>query len=197
MNDKDFFNSLADNWDNMCNHPKHKVQYVIDKIQLTAKSKVLDIGSGTGITLPYIEEKIGEDGSLVALDFAKNMIEISKKKFQHAYPNITYVVEDFYNYDYEDKFDYVLAYSCYPHFKDKEKFFAKASSLLKDNGKLIIAHIESKDVINNRHKGVEDKIASQMLPSVDVTSKIMSNFGFKEVYSEDNNEYYICIGERY
>lgn len=40
---------------------------------------VLDIGSGTGVAIPYLEERIGPKGKITALDIAEKMLEISKK----------------------------------------------------------------------------------------------------------------------
>lgn len=196
MNDKEFFNNIADKWDSMCNHPEHKIQYILDKIDLKSGFNILDIGSGTGITLPFLEEKINPCGNIVALDFAENMLAIAKNKYLSKYSNIRYIVEDFYEYNSNIKFDCILAYSCYPHFKDKKKFFIKANSLLKQNGKLVIAHIESKEKINNRHKGIKGKLTSDILPCVETTVNIIKDFRFKSTYTEDNDDYYICICEK-
>jgi demethylmenaquinone methyltransferase/2-methoxy-6-polyprenyl-1,4-benzoquinol methylase len=194
MNDKDFFNSMADKWDSICCHPAEKVNYIMNKIGLKSEDKVLDIGSGTGITIPFLEERIGESGKIIALDIAEKMIEISKKK--NCYSNIDFAVKDFYEYFSEELFDCILAYSCYPHFKDKTSFFKKGFSLLKDGGKIVIAHIESRATINNRHRDVEDKLTSDTLPEADITAEFMKEHGFKVSYLEDNLEYYICIGQK-
>ena len=61
-------------------------------------------------------------------------------------------IKDFFEYTTPKKFNHILAYSCYPHFNDEESFFKKAYSLLEDKGKIVIAHIESKEAINSRHK---------------------------------------------
>lgn len=194
MNDKDFFNSMADKWDSICCHPAEKVNYIMNKIGLKSGDKVLDIGSGTGITIPFLEERIGESGKIIALDIAEKMIEISKKK--NCYSNIDFAVKDFYEYFSEELIDCILAYSCYPHFKDKTSFFKKGFSLLKDGGKIVVAHIESRATINNRHIDVKDRLTSDTLPEVDITAEFMKEYGFKVSYLEDNLEYYICIGQK-
>jgi demethylmenaquinone methyltransferase/2-methoxy-6-polyprenyl-1,4-benzoquinol methylase len=205
MNDREFFNSRAEQWDDICSHPQAKIGYVMDKIAFNEGDRVLDIGSGTGITIPYIEERIGNLGHITALDIAENMIKVSKRKHEHKYTNISFEVEDLYKYkisceDNKDKnvelFDCVVAYSCYPHFKEKDSFFHKINSLLKQGGKLAIAHIESKDAINNRHRDIEKHIKSDKLPIVEKTVELAKKRGFKSIYTEDSDEYYICICEK-
>lgn len=194
MDNREFFNNLAEKWDSMCCHPEEKVNHVFDKIKLEKGNHVLDIGSGTGIIIPYIEKEIGESGKLVALDLSEKMIEVSKKK--NDYKNLSFYVGDFNLYNPLEKYDCIIAYSCYPHFNDREVFFKKANSLLKKGGKAVIAHIESRQKINSRHNDIEDHIHSNDLVEANETSKIMNEHGFNTIYTEDNSEYYICIGEK-
>ncbi len=194
MDNREFFNSMASRWDEICCHPAEKIEYIMDRIQLRKGDNVFDIGSGTGITLPFIEKRIGKEGKIVALDIAENMIEISKKK--NVYSNIVFVVDDFYQYSSKETFDCILAYSCYPHFQDKENFFKKAFSLLKTGGKIVIAHIEAREKINNRHSDVKDRIVSESLPKAHQTADLMEKCNLEVNYLEDNSEYYICIGEK-
>ena len=194
MDNKIFFNSLAEKWDSICYHPSEKVNYVIDKIELKDKDSVLDIGSGTGITIPYLEERIGTNGKITALDIAEKMLEISKKK--NIYDNLDFEIKDFFEYTTPKKFNQILAYSCYPHFNDEESFFKKAHSLLKDKGKIVIAHIESKEAINSRHREEENHIISHMLSDVEKICKLADKQGFKSIYKEDNKDYFIFVGEK-
>ena len=194
MDNKIFFNSLAEKWDSICYHPSEKVNYVIDKMELKDGDSVLDIGSGTGVTIPYLEERIGTNGKITALDIAEKMLEISKKK--NIYENLEFEIKDFFEYTTTKKFNHILAYSCYPHFKDEESFFKKAYSLLEDKGKIVIAHIESKEVINSRHKEEENNIISLKLSDVEKICELANEQGFKSIYKEDSEDYFIFVGEK-
>lgn len=194
MENREFFNNIAEKWDSICCHPEEKIKYIFDKINLEKGNSVLDIGSGTGITIPYIEKEIGMEGKLTALDVSEKMIEISKKK--HSYNNLNFSVEDFYLYSCREKYDCIIAYSCYPHFTDSKAFFEKAYSLLKPGGKIVIAHVEGRDKINSRHNEIEHKIDSNNLDEVGITLSIMRKASFEIIYVEDSAEYYICIGQK-
>lgn len=194
MDNKSFFNNLAERWDEMCCHPSEKVSYVVDKMGLKDGDIILDIGSGTGVTIPYLEERIGISGKITALDIADKMIEISKRK--NNYENLDFEVKDFFEYLTNKRFNHILAYSCYPHFTDEERFFEKAYSLLKLKGKIVIAHIESREAINSRHIRKAKHIMSNMLPEVEKVSQLAYKHGFKSVYEEDSRDYFIFIGEK-
>lgn len=194
MDNKNFFNSLAEKWDSICYHPSEKVNYVIDKMELKDGDSVLDIGSGTGITIPYLEERIGTNGKITALDIAEKMLGISKKK--NIYDNLDFEIKDFFEYTTPKKFNQILAYSCYPHFTDEENFFKKAYSLLEHKGKIVIAHIESKEAINSRHKEEENHIISNILSDVEKICELSNKQGFKSIYKEDNKDYFIFVGEK-
>jgi demethylmenaquinone methyltransferase/2-methoxy-6-polyprenyl-1,4-benzoquinol methylase len=194
MNNREFFNDIAEKWDSICCHPEEKIKYIFHKINLEKGSNVLDIGSGTGIIIPYIEKEIGREGKVTALDVSEKMIEISMKK--HNYNNLNFIVEDFNSYLCSEKYDCIIAYSCYPHFTDSKVFFEKAYSLLKQGGEIVIAHVEGREKINSRHNEIDHKINSNTLDEVEITLSIMKQVGFKTIYSEDSAEYYICIGKK-
>ncbi|WP_406542999.1 methyltransferase domain-containing protein [Clostridium ljungdahlii] len=99
-------------------------------------------------------------------------------------------------YESSKSYDCIVAYSCYPHFKNKEKFFEKSYSLLKSGGKLVIAHIESKDVINLRHSKIEDKLDSNTLVDIEKLAEFAQKRGFVSSYTQDDSEFYIYVGKK-
>ncbi|NFA61713.1 class I SAM-dependent methyltransferase [Clostridium sporogenes] len=195
MDDREFFNNLAEKWDSMCFHPKEKIEYILSKVDLKEGDRILDIGSGTGVLIPYLENKISNSGNIAALDIAENMLKVSKEK--NKYSNLEFIVGDFLEYESKKTFNCITAYSCYPHFKDKDRLADRAYDLLKEDGKLVIAHSESKEKINSRHKDVDHKIKSHILPNIKYTAELMEKHNFKTIYVEDNEEFYIYIGEKY
>ncbi|MDS1002212.1 methyltransferase domain-containing protein [Clostridium sporogenes] len=195
MDDREFFNNLAEKWDSMCFHPKEKIEYILSKVDLKEGDRILDIGSGTGVLIPYLENKISNSGNIAALDIAENMLKVSKEK--NKYSNLEFIVGDFLEYESKKTFNCITAYSCYPHFKDKDRLADRAYDLLEEDGKLVIAHSESKEKINSRHKDVDHKIKSHILPNIKYTAELMEKHNFKTIYVEDNEEFYIYIGEKY
>ena len=69
--------------------------------------------------------------------------------------------------------------------------------MLKTGGKLVIAHIESKDVINLRHSKIEDKLDSNALVDVGKLAEFAERRGFISSYMQDDSEFYIYVGKKF
>jgi len=60
-------------------------------------------------------------------------------------------------------------------------------------GILMIAHSQSRDSINNRHKGKDLVLDSFMLPAVEELAEMFEKAGIKVVSTLDNEDYYFII----
>lgn len=107
---------------------------------------------------------------------------------KNCFDNLNLIVGDFINFSTDEKYNSIIAYSCCSSFNYTEAFFKKAYSLLENGGIIAIAHIESKEKVNETYKSVKGKI--------ETTFEIMNKFGFKTIRYQDDNEYYICICEK-
>ena len=76
--DVDFFNTCANNWDNIRNTNPQVLEKLMDLAQLPAGANVLDVGSGTGVLLPYLHAKVGAQGKITAVDFSEKMLAKAK-----------------------------------------------------------------------------------------------------------------------
>jgi ubiquinone/menaquinone biosynthesis C-methylase UbiE len=183
MDSKEFFNKVAFEWDKMCNHDDIKLRKIIDLASIRNNAKILDVGTGTGILVSYLLEK--SPLKITAIDISENMIMVAKEKYKDD--GVEFIVKDVM--DFNDKgFDYIFIYSAYPHFNDKEALFNHLLNRLNDGGKIIIAHSESKERINQIHSK-NDIVKDDVLEGAEVTTKIMSKY-FKVDKVIDNEEMY-------
>lgn len=111
--------------------------------QVRSGSKVLDVGFGTGILTKKMYDL---DCNIYGIDFSEKMVLISKEKMPNA---------KFYQQDFNDelpielkkeKFDYIISTYAFHHLNDTKKvsFIEELSSMLNDNGKIIIGDIAFK-----------------------------------------------------
>ncbi|MCT4563497.1 MAG: class I SAM-dependent methyltransferase [Maledivibacter sp.] len=185
MDNKEFFNSRAFEWDEVCEHNDEKLKKIMEISSLKRDSKILDIGTGTGILISYLLDE--SPANITAVDISDNMILMAKKKYRDS--RVKFVVADILEYN-KKGFDYIFLYSVYPHFDDKERLFSHLSTLINDGGKIIIAHGNSKEEINEvHHKNSHTK--DDRLPSVEVTANIMSRYFKVDVMIDDADMYYI------
>ena len=97
---------------------------------------LIDIGCGSGATLAKIEEILdngflrGLDLSLWGIDFSKEGIEVAKQRTNSS----RFIVGEFSDYQFAEKFDYVLSIGVFEHFPQPVEAFRKTHDILKPDG---------------------------------------------------------------
>lgn len=194
---KEYFNKHAKTWDQNVFHDPEKIKKIIFELKLKSGDKVLDVGSGTGIMIPYLFNHVNKSGKIIALDYSKKMIEISKKKHPlQKFPNLMFVLQDINSFSLEGEYDAILCYSCFPHFLNKNLIIQKLTKGLKKGGKLMIAHSQSRKIINKLHKKSNGVVSKDRLPSIHRISKMMENSGLKILKTVNNEEMFFIIGKK-
>lgn len=191
MDNREYFNNLAFKWDEICYHDEAKLKKIIELAQIRAGSKILDVGTGTGVLVKYL--LASSPSKIVAVDIAENMIKIAKEKYKNQ-TKVEFKIADILKFK-EKAFDYIFLYSVYPHFKDKDKLFNHLVTLLNEGGKLIIAHSESKEEINSRH-AQSPTVENDVLAPAEITVQIMSKYlRIEEII--DNQAMYFISGQKF
>ncbi len=76
-----YFNAKAATWDEtIAEKDTAKLERMAKRLNLKPGSTVLDVGTGTGVFLPFIIESVGSRGRLIALDVADQMLLRAKAK---------------------------------------------------------------------------------------------------------------------
>lgn len=194
MDEAAFFDKLAPSWDeNECLSTPEKVKEILGYIDILEGQSILDLGTGTGVLLPFIAEKVGEKGEITAVDYSKGMLEIARKKFSDINPKPKFLYLDFENETIPGEFDHILLYCVYPHLHtpiDTLKWLKKVN--LKENGSIIVAFPCGPDYINNIHR--EKHSESDSLPTASELSGYFSSQGLNsEVLAENENAYVVKI----
>jgi len=192
---KEFFNKMAEKWDEITKHNPVKIKYLIDKLDLKPGEKILDVGTGTGILLPHLYEKVGPDGRIFAIDLAEKMLEQAKLKY--PYPNINYIVGDVTEAQLPAAFfNKIVCYSVFPHFVDPFRTLTALRGYLKAGGILLICHSESKEVINKRHDDLGRSLISRKLPPARDLEKLLISAEFEVLEMEDSEKLYFVKSTR-
>lgn len=192
---KDFFNRVANSWDQMCKHDMEKVESILDLAQIQAGSHILDVGTGTGILIPSLAKRVTRSGKIKAVDVAENMIEVARKKNQQG--NVFFACEDaLQGEESRSDYDHVICYSMFPHFPDKAVAIEKLAGKIKTGGKLMVCHSQSRDAINKLHKHVDDAVCEDNLPSMDTLKQLFEAAGLSVRQTVDDHEMFVIVGER-
>ncbi len=191
---KSFFNSKALEWDSITNHNPQKINYLLDKLNLNKHDSVLDVGTGTGIILSFLLERISNQGSITAIDLAEKMIERAQKKYGQN--PINFITGDVTSLNKPETYNAIICYSVFPHFANQNHTIHALHNLLQDKGKLLICHSEGRETINSRHGDIKENIISHPLPPVEETSNLLGKNGFQILEKEDTSQIYYILGQK-
>jgi demethylmenaquinone methyltransferase/2-methoxy-6-polyprenyl-1,4-benzoquinol methylase len=99
-------------------------------LQLSSGASVLDVASGTGANLPFLEEAVGPTGSIVAVDFNPSMLARARARAEnHGWGNVRFVELDAAAMTFDKEFDgalCTLGLSVIPRWRDALKAMVAA-----------------------------------------------------------------------
>ena len=114
-------------------YPEELIQDVIDLSGLSAHSRILEVGCGTGkATRPFA--KCGYE--LVCLDIGADLIAVAKERLE-GFPNVSFVEKAFEEWESDEKFDLVISATAF-HWVDPKVRYLKASEVIKSKGFLAV-----------------------------------------------------------
>ena len=192
---REYFNQKASIWDeSIAEKDTAKLERMARRLNIKPGSFVLDVGTGTGIFLPFLLKEIGTAGRIIALDFANEMVLSAKAKGFDG--NIDYLHADVVDIPVGDGiFDAIVCYSSFPHFQDKPKAFAEMSRVIKSGGRLLICHTSSRATINEIHRQIP-LVHHDTIPDADEMQSMLSLAGFTEIRIEDSSDSYLASARK-
>lgn len=198
MSRRAFFNEAADTWDERYGTPELAcfLERLIPSFGLKPGQKILDAGTGTGVLIPYLIQAVGPSGSIIAIDYAEEMVKICRSKYSQL-RNVTVENQDVETLTFPSNFfNTVTCFGLFPHLENKEKALLQMNRVLKNRGRLIIAHALSSAEIKARHKDVTLAVAKDTLPNEKEMNRLLNNAGFVDVYIKDEPGCYLCTSTK-
>jgi len=190
-----YFNEQAETWDEtVAEKDAAKLKRMAERLDIKPGATVLDVGTGTGVFLPFLLNNMEVAGQVVALDFAEKMLARARDKGFSG--NIDFLQADAANLPLgEELFDVIVCYSSFPHFNDKPKVLAEMSRVMKSGGRLLICHTSSRSEINEIHRQ-NPAVKNDLLPDQDEMQLLLGTAGFTEIKIEDNQDSYLTSAKK-
>ena len=145
MKPKDFFAIKARDYDSEKSRTQNVstiAQTILKEVSFSKEMKILDFGSGTGLLLseiaPYVDE-------ITAVDISSAMNDVLKSKKEEIKCSLQIVQMDLTKKSLEQKFDAIISSMTIHHIEDVLSLFKKFHSLLKDNGTIALADLDTED----------------------------------------------------
>ena len=191
---QDYFNEKAAIWDETAiEKDTAKLADIVARMHLLPGSFLLDVGTGTGVLLPFLIGAIGPSGRIVGLDYAAAMLQRARTK--NPGNNVSLVLANIVSVPVVSGFfDAIVCYSSFPHFHDKTGVLTEMRRVLKSGGRLFICHTSGRDHINAIHIKVSS-LGHDLLPGKNEMESLLENAGFKNIQIEDEKDSYFAVGE--
>lgn len=156
----EFFDRMASNWDADMIKNDTVIGKILDHAEVKAGQDILDVACGTGVMIPfYLQQNVA---SVTGIDISPEMAKIAADKFASE-PKVQILCGDIEETQFDRKFDVIVVYNAFPHFPDPRRLIKTLSSLLKEGGRLTIAHGASRESIDGHHKGTASKVSNGLM----------------------------------
>ena len=139
MNTADYFNRMAEKWDDMFRVDPGVINHILDKAEIKPDNIILDCGTGTGILLPYYAERLTGNGWVDAYDISTGMLNKAHEKYAST-GKARFILGDVERDTLFGAYDRIVMFCMLPHLNDPVATVAKlVDNNLMPDGKLLIA----------------------------------------------------------
>lgn len=183
----EFFDRCAPSWDAEMVKSDAIIGQILDNAEVTEGLDILDVACGTGVMIPYYLER--NAASVTAIDISSEMAKIAAEKFA-AEPRVTVICGDVEEAAFDRQFDRVVVYNAFPHFPNPQHLIRTLAGLLKEGGRLTIAHGACREAIDNHHSGSASNVSNGLM-QVDRLKKLFDPYINVEVVISNSRMYQV------
>jgi demethylmenaquinone methyltransferase/2-methoxy-6-polyprenyl-1,4-benzoquinol methylase len=198
---RQFFNERATGWSERCWGEKlraggieAKLERLFAAVAIPAAHQILDIGAGDGFLVPFLLPCLAPDAILTEVDVADQMIAENRKR--HTDPRLRFLVADASSMETTERYDAILAFSCFPHFADHAGTIRHLNGLLAPGGRLAVCHLQSSEEMNRFHRGAHPDVSNHELPAAVALSRLVVDAGLAATATVDEPGFYLVVGQR-
>ena len=176
----EFFDKCAPWWDaDMVRH-EDIISTILTCGGVRLGVDVLDVACGTGVMFDYYLER--GVASVTGIDISPEMAKIAARKYAGE-PKVQVICGDVEEYAFHRKFDRIVVYNAFPHFPKPKRLIKILSGLLKENGRLTIAHGMSREAIDGHHSGAASKVSNGLMTAESLKRIFDAHFDVEVVIS--------------
>ena len=156
----EFFDRCAPTWDAEMIKNDAIIEKILDNAEVDAGMDILDVACGTGVMFPYYLQRGA--ASVIGIDISPEMAKIAAGKYADE-PKVKVICGDVEETAFDRKFDRIVVYNAFPHFPDSRGLIKTLAGLLKEDGRLTIAHGASRETIDGHHHGPASKVSNGLM----------------------------------
>ncbi len=193
---REFFDSRADAWEAIC-YPQEvraRLAELIPEFRLEPGDTVLDVGTGSGVLIPYLREAVGLSGRICSFDLSLPMVQQARSK--PLLPHDLVMQADCHRLPFVGGvFDNVVCFAAFPHFEDPALALREMGRVARPRARVVIAHLLSREELA-RHHGGHEAVADDILPDAETMRTYFRQAGLGEPRIEDRPGRYLAAAEK-
>ena len=175
-----FFDRCAPTWDADMIKSDAIIGKILDNAEIEAGQDILDVACGTGVMFDYyLDRKVA---SVTGIDISPEMARIATEKYA-AQPQVQVICGDVEEYAFPRKFDRIVVYNAFPHFPHPKRLIKILAGLLKEDGRLTVAHGMSREAIDGHHSGAASKVSNGLMEADSLKRIFDAHFDVEVVIS--------------
>ena len=183
----EFFDRCASTWDAGMIKNDTIIGKILDNAEVGPGMDVLDVACGTGVMFDYYLDR--NVASVTGIDISPEMAKIAAAKYADN-DLIQVICGDVEETAFDKKFDRIVVYNAFPHFPKPKRLIKTLAGLLKEDGRLTIAHGMSREAIDGHHKGSASKVSNGLM-SADSLKKIFDPHFDVEIMISNSKMYQV------
>ena len=182
-----FFDRCAPTWDAEMIKSDVKIGKILDNAEVGAGMDILDVACGTGVMFDYYLKR--DVASVTGIDISAEMAKIATEKYA-AEEKVQVICGDVEEYPFGRKFDRIVVYNAFPHFPYPKRLIKILAGLLKEDGRLTVAHGMSREAIDGHHSGAASKVSNGLM-SAESLKRIFDAYFDVEVVVSNRHMYQV------
>jgi SAM-dependent methyltransferase len=165
-----------------------RLENIVAHGRINRGDTILDVGTGTGILIPIINQY--EPRWIYACDLSEAMLkQLASKK----YPNVETILADVRDLKLPDgSTDVVFINACYGNIADKSGAFSNITRMMKPEGRMVISHPLGKSFIHSR-SAWKASFPLDEFPRMSEAEGLFKPFGYEIEAFIDEPELYILV----
>ena len=184
-----FFDRCAPSWDAEMIKSDVKIGKILDNAEVGENMDILDVACGTGVLFDYYLQR--NVASVTGIDISPEMAKIAASKYEGD-SRIQVICGDVEEYTFGRKFDRIVVYNAFPHFPYPKRLIKILANLLKEDGRLTVAHGQSREAIDGHHSGSASEVSNGLMSAENLKRIFDAHFDVEVVIS--NNHMYQVSG---
>ena len=155
-----FFDRCAPTWDAEMIKNDGIIGKILDNAEVGEGMDILDVACGTGVMFDYYLQR--NAASVTGIDISPEMAKIAAGKYAEE-SRVQVLCGDVEDTVFDRKFDRIVVYNAFPHFPEPKRLIKTLAGLLKEDGRLTVAHGMSREAIDGHHSGAASKVSNGLM----------------------------------